>query len=292
MRLVTAELEGRPFPAAVDPEGGLLGLEQWGYNSVLALIEAGESAVARVAEELPVAAPDGKLGAVALFAPIPLPPRNVFCVGVNYREHIDEGVRGPGQGAPPAPVFFTKPWTTLRGDGETLRFPRNVADSLDWEAEIAVVVGSRGRNVSTEEARRLVFGVTLANDLSARDLQRRAGPWGQWFKGKSLDGSCPMGPMLVTLGEFGGEIPDLAFNLRVNGVEKQSTRMSQMIYGIPSILADLSVGLELLPGDIVLTGTPSGVGLWRDPQEFLGDGDEVVVEAEGIGRLGNTIRIA
>jgi len=290
MRLITARILDQAVPMLLRDDGGLVDLRPWGLHSLLELVQADLSVQARIAESAPNSEPSAIFGGVPLEAPIPVPPRNVFCVGANYRSHIEEGDRGPDQGPPPAPVFFTKPWTTLRGSGQVLEFPKQVALELDWEAEIACVIGRGGRNLSEDDAAQAVFGLTLANDLSARDIQLRNGNWGQWFQGKSLDGSCPMGPVLVTLDEFGGQIPDLEFRLTLNGVEKQSARMSEMVHGIPGILASLSVGLELLPGDVVLTGTPAGVGHWHDPKQFLADGDEVIIECPEIGQLSNVIR--
>lgn len=283
MRLVTVETEGGP-QAAVVRDGGVLPLEKMGFVSVRELIEAGPEAWDRVREEAQGLDPRGSLTEARLLAPIPDPPRNVFCVGVNYRAHFDEGDRPEGTEIPDAPVIFTKPWTALAGHDETVVIDRVATQQVDWEAELAVVIGRGGVNIPVEEAAGHVFGYTLANDVSARDLQLAHGSFGQWFKGKSLDGFCPMGPVLVTTDEI--DDPEaLHVELRVNGDIKQDFVSRDMINSVPRIIARLSLGMALLPGDVVLTGTAAGVGYWREPKEFLEAGDVVEIECEVFGVL-------
>jgi len=226
---------------------------------------------------------------VRLEAPIH-PARNVFCVGRNYLEHAKEGARASGRDLklPEVPTFFTKAPTAIAGPGQSLHLEARVSSEYDYEAELAVVVGVRCKDVAEEDAMRVVFGYTALNDVTARDLQRAHL---QWFKGKSLDDACPIGPWIVTADEIADpHALDIAF--RRNGVEKQRSRTSQMIFRIPRLIAELSKGMTLLPGDVIATGTPEGVGFARTPPEFLADGDVMEVEIETIGVLRNEVRIA
>ncbi len=225
------------------------------------------------------------LADVTLVAPIPNPRKNIFAVGRNYVEHVKEGAvaRESEVEIPKVPVFFTKAPTTVVGPGD-VPYPTATRE-LDWEAELAVVIGKGGCDIPAERALEHVFGYTAANDLSARDLQ-----FGhrQWFKGKSLDATCPLGPWVVTGDEL-GDPHRLDIECRVNGVVKQSSNTSNMIFGIPAIIESLSAGMTLEPGDVILTGTPEGVGYARKPPEFLGPGDVVEVDIPAIGVLSNTI---
>ena len=223
-----------------------------------------------------------------LVAPV-VPARNVFCVGRNYAEHAKEGARALGRELtlPEVPTFFTKAPTAIVGPDATLELEARVSGEYDYEAELAVVIGARCKDVPQERWRDVVFGYTCLNDVTARDLQRAHG---QWFKGKSLDDACPIGPWIVA-----GESLDpqrLDISLRLSGVEKQHSNTSQMIFPIPRLIAELSRGMTLLPGDVIATGTPQGVGFARTPPEFLRDGDEMLVEIEGIGSLRNHIHIS
>jgi len=214
------------------------------------------------------------LARVRLEAPIPRPARNVFCLGRNYKEHAAER----GAEAPPHPVYFTKvPESVLPPGGKVVHHP--VTKELDYEVELAVVIGTAGRDIRREQALQHVFGYTVVNDVTARDLQKRHG---QWFKGKTLDTFCPMGPVLVTA----DEIPDpqaLAITLRVNGETRQSSHTSKMIFPVDECISVLSEGLTLLPGDVIATGTPEGVGAATG--KFLQVGDKVEAEVEKIGVL-------
>lgn len=229
------------------------------------------------------------LAAVELDAPVQ-PSRNVFCVGRNYLEHIEEGARVAGREhkLPRVPTFFTKAPTAIASPGALLSFRRDVSSEYDFEAELAVVIGAQCRDVAESAAPHVVFGYTALNDLTARDLQREHG---QWFKGKSLDASCPIGPWIVTPDEL-GDPQSLELQLRRNGVQKQHSNTSKMIFPIARIIAELSKGMTLLPGDVIATGTPHGVGFARTPPEFLANGDLLEVDIERIGVLRNTIAIA
>ncbi|QYK40862.1 MAG: fumarylacetoacetate hydrolase family protein [Paracoccaceae bacterium] len=227
--------------------------------------------------------------AVRFLAPIPRPAKNVFCVGRNYAEHIAEGARAQNTtvAVTEVPVYFTKPPTAVIGAAEpVLTFPA-LSTQTDYEVELAVIIGTPGRDIPKDRALDHVFGYTILNDITARDVQRRHG--GQYFKGKGLDGSCPMGPWIVTA----DDLPDpqaVGIRLWVNGEKRQDSTTAAMIFDIPTLIASLSEGLTLEPGDIIATGTPSGVGYAMTPPRFLTDGDEVTCEIDGIGRLSNRVR--
>jgi 2-keto-4-pentenoate hydratase/2-oxohepta-3-ene-1,7-dioic acid hydratase in catechol pathway len=220
-------------------------------------------------------------------APIPRPPKNVFCLGRNYVAHAEEAARARGQElkVPPVPVIFTKAPTSVSGPFDDVAVDRGATQQVDWEVELGAVIGTGGRNITKGRALEHVFGYTVINDLSARDLQQQHM---QWFKGKSLDGFCPMGPVLVTADEF-GDPQSKRLRLRVNGVTKQDATTAAMIFPLDVIIEWLSKGLTLEPGDVIATGTPEGVGMGRTPPEFLQDGDVIETEVEGIGVLRNRI---
>jgi 2-keto-4-pentenoate hydratase/2-oxohepta-3-ene-1,7-dioic acid hydratase in catechol pathway len=220
-------------------------------------------------------------------APIPRPAKNVFCVGRNYLTHIEEGARARGVEVklPDAPVFFTKAPTAVTGPFDDIPWDRSVTHQVDWEAELAVVIGKTGRNIARANALEHVFGYTAVNDLSARDLQKSHF---QFFKGKSLDGFCPIGPAIVTADEFGSPVGK-RLTLRVNGDVKQNGNTRDMIFPVDALIASLSHGLTLEAGDIIACGTPDGVGFARTPPEFLQDGDVMETEVEGIGVMRNRI---
>jgi len=224
---------------------------------------------------------------VKLHAPIPQPRKNVMCMAVNYAEHAKESAGMGGQTAPPEiPILFTKATTTINAPDAPFVIDPNVSTKIDWEVELGVVIGKSGKNIRAEDALSHVFGYTVINDITARDLQSRHK---QFFKGKSLDGSCPIGPVVVTADEI-ADPQKLALHLRVNGETKQDSNTSEMVFGIPTIIATLSAGMTLEAGDIIATGTPSGVGFSRTPPEFLKAGDMVEAEVEGIGILRTPIQ--
>jgi len=284
MRLATCQRDGSTFVGAiiedriVDVAPDMVGLIAGGVS---ALEKA--RAVGRSAGGVPLAD-------VRLLAPIPRPQRDVFCVGWNYSEHFREGqlVRGKDVPAdlPEWPALFSKGPNTVTGPDAGVLFPAPHSEQLDWECELAVVIGREGRDIPEDMALEHVFGYTCANDVSVRDVQRRHG--GQWFKGKNFDTHLPLGPWIVTA----DEIPnphELRISTRVNGVTKQDSRTEHMVFTVPRIIRDLSAGMTLVPGDIIITGTPEGVGFARKPPEFLKIGDVVEVELERIGVLRNTV---
>ncbi len=299
MKLVTYQATGGPRAGLVVDDRVIDIASETGLpESVLELIRRGDDALEKL-RQLAAAAKGGSKGeplsGVRLVAPIPRPAKNVFCLGLNYQAHIDEGraARGenmPGAAGQPArpewPTYFTKAPTAVIGPGAIIPRHADVTERLDWEVELGLIVGPGGTNIPAERAYGHVFGYTIINDISAREVQRRHGQ--QWFKGKSLDGSCPMGPWIVTRDEL-GRADNLRLVCRVNGVVKQSSTTSLMIFNIPDIIGGLSAGLTLEPGDVIATGTPDGVGAARTPPEFLKAGDVVESEIEGIGVLRNTV---
>ena len=287
MRLVTvATAGGNPAGGVLTASGSIAPLARWGCQTVEALVQAGPATWAAVEREAAAATPAWPAGQ-PLRAPVARPPRNLLCAGLNYLPHFAEGDRA-GARMPPYPVIFTKPWTTIIGPADDLVVDPAATREADWEAELAVVIGTGGADIEPGQAMDHVFGYCLANDVSARDLQRANGTASQWHKGKSLDGFCPLGPHLVTpasMPDFG----ELRVQLTVNGVLKQDFRPADMYWPVPALIAYLSAGMALLPGDVILTGTGSGVGLWRDPPEFLRDGDVMQICCPGLGELRNQV---
>jgi 2-keto-4-pentenoate hydratase/2-oxohepta-3-ene-1,7-dioic acid hydratase in catechol pathway len=228
--------------------------------------------------------------AIRWHAPIPRPAKNIFCVGLNYVSHMNEtsAARGRERKIPEVPVFFGKAPTTVTGPFDPVPWDRRVTQQVDYEAELGVVIGISGKNISRAAALGHVFGYTIINDVSARDVQLKHM---QWFKGKSLDGFCPMGPSIVTADEFGGP-QNKRISLRVNGDERQHATTADMIFPVDVIIEWLSLGMTLEPGDIIATGTPEGVGLGRTPPAYLNDGDVVETEIEGIGVMRNRIQVS
>jgi 2-keto-4-pentenoate hydratase/2-oxohepta-3-ene-1,7-dioic acid hydratase in catechol pathway len=229
------------------------------------------------------------LDQVVLLAPV-RPRKNVFCVGRNYMGHAEEiaRTRGTALKLPSVPTFFSKAPTSVMDPFATLHLSPEVSSEYDWEAELAVVIGTRCRDVAEEDALSVVFGYTCLNDVTARDLQTAHQ---QWFKGKSLDETCPIGPWIVSAADV-GDPQNLHIALRLGSETKQSSNTSQMIFGVKAIIASLSRGMTLEPGDVIATGTPDGVGFARTPPEFLKDGDVMEVEIEKIGVLRNSVRLA
>jgi 2-keto-4-pentenoate hydratase/2-oxohepta-3-ene-1,7-dioic acid hydratase in catechol pathway len=259
-------------------------------TTLLDLIQRGPDTWKRMSELVVQVSPSTghPIANVRWHAPIPRPLKNVFCLGRNYVAHAEEAARARGQEVkiPTIPVIFTKAPTSVTGPFNDIPVDRSVTQQVDWEVELGAVIGKTGRNISKADALQHVFGYTVINDVSARDLQQQHM---QWFKGKSLDGFCPMGPFVVTADEF-GDPQSKQLQLRVNGVAKQDASTAKMIFPVDVIIEWLSKGLTLEAGDIIATGTPEGVGMGRTPQEFLVDGDMLETEVEGIGTLRNRIK--
>ncbi|HVJ41940.1 MAG TPA: fumarylacetoacetate hydrolase family protein [Dongiaceae bacterium] len=234
------------------------------------------------------------LSEVKLAAPIPQPRRNIFCIGKNYRAHAEEVARsGKGSAAasdkdpvPTAPIVFTKVPESVIGPGETIRIDPRVSSKIDYEAELAVIIGRGGRHIAREDALDHVWGYTIVNDVTARDMQRRHQ---QWLLGKSQDTFCPMGPWLVTRDEI--DIADTRIRCWVNDELRQDASTSDLIFDIPTLIATISAGITLLPGDIIATGTPAGVGIGFEPPKYLLPGDRVRIEIERIGVLENSVAL-
>ncbi|MFO7170804.1 MAG: fumarylacetoacetate hydrolase family protein [Chloroflexota bacterium] len=286
MRLVTYRDEG------VVRIGAIKGDQMVALDAVapdmLTLIERGEEglSLARAAvERADHVTPLDKID--RLLAPIPRPRQNVICLGMNYVAHAIESDRARGREPklPEFPVFFTKAAHTVCGPEDDIPLDPRVTKELDYEVELAFIIGRGGKNISRENALSHVFGYTIINDISARDLQSRHQ---QFFKGKSLDRGCPMGPWIVTA----DEIPDpskLGIRLRLNGETRQDSHTGDLIFDIPAIIEYFSLGTTLEPGMIFATGTPAGVGLGRNPPEYMKPGDVMEAEIDQIGVLRNRI---
>jgi 2-keto-4-pentenoate hydratase/2-oxohepta-3-ene-1,7-dioic acid hydratase in catechol pathway len=298
VRICTFEQRGNPAAGVVAADDTIVSTVDLvggatDEDDVLDLLLSGEEFWAELRSAAHTAGNGIPLRSAKLLAPIPRPPRNVFCVGWNYSEHFEEGKlsRGPTgaqlapQEIPQFPALFTKNPATVVGPEAPVFFPSPHSEQLDWEAELAVVIGKSGRDIAEADAMGYVFGYTCANDVSVRDVQRRHG--GQWFKGKNFDTHLPTGPWIVTADELNPS--DLAIRSRVNGVGKQDSRTKFMVFKIPRLIAEISAGCTLWPGDMIITGTPAGVGFARTPPEYLKVGDTVEIEIEGIGVLRNTI---
>jgi 2-keto-4-pentenoate hydratase/2-oxohepta-3-ene-1,7-dioic acid hydratase in catechol pathway len=228
------------------------------------------------------------LAGASLAAPVRRFRRDVLCTGWNYWDHFEES-KGKREGQdvdrPKAPTFFTKSPDVVIGPQDDIAFDARISAKWDYEAEIAIVIGKGGRSIPRSRAHEHIFGFCLANDVSQRDLQRRHG--GQWLKGKSIDGTMPLGPYVVTPDEV--DLPKVRLQCLLNGELMQNAVAAQMAFPIDELIAELSFGMTLHPGDVLLTGTPSGIGNAREPQIFLKAGDEVVVRAEGLGELRNRL---
>lgn len=207
-------------------------------------------------------------------------PGKIVALGLNYKDHIEE----TGRAVPDFPVIFAKFPSSVADPDEEIPIPQ-VTDQLDWEVELGIVIGTNCKNVTEDDALDYVAGYTIINDLSARDLQKDDG---QWIRGKSLDGLCPMGPCIVTTEEL-GKADNLEMYTKVNGITKQESTSANLLFSVPEIVSYLSKSFTLEAGDVIATGTPSGVGFARNPPEFLEPGDEVELYIEGIGKLRNRI---
>jgi 2-keto-4-pentenoate hydratase/2-oxohepta-3-ene-1,7-dioic acid hydratase in catechol pathway len=245
------------------------------------------------ARSLALHAPRQDRDSVHLLAPLRAFNRDILCTGWNYWDHFFESA-GRRQGQEPAeapehPTFFTKGPLSLTGPYEPIPFDPTISVQWDYEAELAIVIGKAGRSIPESRAAEHVAGVLVANDISQRDVQRAHG--GQWLKGKSLDATTPIGPWLTTWDEV-ADVQDLDISFELNGVLMQSASTSEMAFSISRVIAELSWGMTLLPGDLILTGTPSGIGNARTPQEFLTEGDLLVTRIGGLGELRNRVAVA
>ena len=297
MRLATFDAGRGPRVGVIAPDDTLVALTDLvpdAPEDMLGVIGAGDALHARMRDVASRAKNGAKLATVRLLAPIARPRRNVFCVGWNYAEHFAEGARirtstqatTAQQEIPEFPALFSKNPATVTGPEAPIWYPDPHSTQLDWECELAVIIGRPGLDIDEAAAMTHVFGYTCANDVSVRDVQRRHG--GQWFKGKNFDSHLPLGPWIVTADEL--DPAALRIQTRVNGQTKQDSNTRFMVFKLPRLVREFSSGCRLESGDVMITGTPEGVGFARKPPEFLTIGDVVEVEIEGIGVLRNTVQ--
>lgn len=293
MRLVTfaREGQGQHEVGALSSDGAVLdlGAADAALKGVTMLgVAGGGAAMLDRLREAVARAP--KVAGARLCAPIPRPPKNVFCVGKNYHEHAKEfagsGFDGGAKDVvPPFPVVFSKPHTAIIANGEPILGDLDPTGGLDYEGELAVVIGRGGRGIAKADALRHVFGYTIVNDVTARHLQKRHS---QWILGKGLDTFCPMGPAILTA----DEVPDptkLMLSTFVNGERRQHATVADLIFDIPTLIEAISAAITLEPGDVIATGTPVGVGIGFNPPKFLQKGDVIRIEVPGIGTLENQV---
>jgi len=289
MRIATIEVNGGPHVAIVDDAGehywDIADLMPQFSGDMLDLIKA----MPDPARQLKPVGPGQPLAGVRLQAPLGRLDRNLFLVGKNYHEHAKEfsgsGFDSSGQVVPSAPNVFTKPASTIVGPHDDIDSHPEVTQQMDYEAELAVVIGKGGRGIRKEDAYSHVWGYTVVNDVTARDLQKLHG---QWFLGKSLDTFCPMGPWIVTADAI--DPANTRVQCWVNGEPRQDANTADLIFDIPTLIATISAGIELKPGDVIVTGTPVGVGIGFKPPKFLKAGDVVRIAIDGIGAIENTVR--
>jgi 2-keto-4-pentenoate hydratase/2-oxohepta-3-ene-1,7-dioic acid hydratase in catechol pathway len=261
-------------------------------NRMLELIDLGPAAVTAINELLVDCGEKFPMGTavpaanVRLLAPIPRPRKNIFGIGLNYLDHVAEAAEAlqTSPDLPRQPVIFSKPPTTVVGDGDPVLHNGAITQQLDWEVELGVVIGTAARRVKREQALSHVFGYTVIVDMSARDCRRA----GQWIYSKGQDSYAPMGPVIVTADEV-ADPQQLDLWLSVNGVEKQRSNTSHMLFKVDELIADISQGITLEPGDIIASGTPEGVGAGRTPQEWLWPGDVIEASVAGIGTIRNPV---
>ena len=260
-----------------------------GADDMLSLIRLGDDGI-RALKRGPEAQP---LADIRLAAPLPRPPRNIMCIGKNYFDHAHEFARSgfdsstqdvARDAVPSAPIVFTKMPETVIADEDIVPYPHGISDCLDYEAELAVIIGRGGRGITRQDALSHVWGYTIVNDITARDLQGRHK---QWFLGKSQDGFCPMGPWIVTADEV--DPATLQVRCWVGDELRQDASTGSLIFDIPTLIETISAGITLMPGDVIATGTPAGVGIGFTPPRYLRSGDRVTIEISGIGRISNVV---
>jgi 2-keto-4-pentenoate hydratase/2-oxohepta-3-ene-1,7-dioic acid hydratase in catechol pathway len=299
MKLVTYRVADEASRLGVIWDELIVDVEDFGFevgldfpSNMLDFIDLGSIAVSALSEALNQAETRDLLGTsipatnAELLAPIPRPRKNIFGIGLNYTEHVAEAAHSLDTSSelPQEPVIFTKLPTAVIGDGDSICHNKNITQQLDWEAELAVIIGKKCHRVNKDEALNYVFGYTVINDISARDCRRA----GQWVVSKSQYSFAPMGPCIVTADEI-KDPHNLNIQCHVNGIEKQNSSTKYMLFNINDLIEDISQGLLLEPGDIIATGTPAGVGAGRDPQEFMWPGDVLETSIEGIGKIRNSV---
>jgi 2-keto-4-pentenoate hydratase/2-oxohepta-3-ene-1,7-dioic acid hydratase in catechol pathway len=285
MRFVTFQQGSDARPGVVE-DGRVIDLSAIAPD-LLSIIEMGDDGLQRARDAVRDATSTLALEDVTVLAPIPRPRKNVMCVGMNYVEHAYESARSRGlpETLPPHPVFFTKAVTAVNKPEGVVPYDASISEQYDWEVELAVVIGRTSKDIPEERALDYVWGYTIINDVSVRDVQNRHQ---QFFKGKSFDGTCPMGPVIVTADEI-GDPHNLRLTLRINGKTMQDSNTNDLVFKIPTLLAVLSRGQTLEAGDLLATGTPSGVGMGHTPPTWLVPGDVMEAEIEKIGVLRNRV---
>jgi len=299
MKLVTYRLGQKESRLGVTQDSLIIDVQNFGEridlslpSSMLEFIDLGSIAVSSLSEILSKTKARDFVGVsvpienAKILAPIPRPRKNIFGIGLNYTEHIAESARSLDTSSelPQEPIIFSKFPTAVIGNGEPICHNQKITQQLDWEAELAVVIGKKCNRVDKADALQHVFGYTVINDISARDCRRA----GQWVVSKSQYSFAPMGPCIVTADEI-KDPHNLNISCHVNGTEKQNSNTKFMLFNINDLIEDISQGLLLEPGDIIATGTPAGVGAGRDPQEFMWPGDVLETSIEGIGKIRNPI---
>ena len=285
MKLASFSWKNKPGIGLVDEINGVLKRPQ-----MMTSTGVGDGVTTLIGRELPDTDQDIEIADVSLCAPIPRPRRNIFCVGKNYHDHAQEFSRSGFDSSavqgeiPQAPIIFSKVPESVIGPGQPIRIDETVSSSVDYEVELAVIIGKMGRNIRPEAALDHVWGYTIINDVTARDLQ---GLHSQWLIGKSQDTFCPMGPWVVLADAL--DLSDTKVSCFVNGELRQEANTSQLIFDVPTIIAALSNGITLMAGDVIATGTPAGVGIGFKPPKYLLTGDRVKMQIDGIGTLENPV---
>ena len=285
MKLASFSWKNKPGIGLVDEFNGVLKRPQ-----MIAGTCVGDGVTTLIDRELPDTDQEIQIADVSLSAPIPRPRRNIFCVGKNYHDHAQEFSRSGFDSSavqgeiPQAPIIFSKVPESVIGPGQPIRIDETVSSAVDYEVELAVIIGKTGRNIRPEAALDHVWGYTIINDVTARDLQ---GLHSQWLIGKSQDTFCPMGPWVVLADAL--DLSDTKVSCFVNGELRQEANTSQLIFDVPTIIAALSNGITLMAGDVIATGTPAGVGIGFKPPKYLLTGDRVKMQIDGIGTLENPV---
>ncbi|MAZ04394.1 MAG: hydrolase [Sneathiella sp.] len=285
MKLAVFNWKGRAQIGRVSDDGKTVECLDMPVDSI-----ASTGVVSLIGKPLPKVLEKVALSEVELLAPVPRPSRNIFCVGKNYHEHAKEfSASGFDSSAakgtvPEAPIVFSKLPETVVTNGAPIRLDKSVSTAIDYEAELAVIIGKPGRNISKDDALSHVWGYTIVNDVTARDLQ---GHHSQWLIGKSQDSFCPMGPWAVTADEV--DLSDIPVKCWINGELRQDSNTGLLIFDVPTIIAAISNGITLQAGDVIATGTPAGVGIGFKPPKYLQPGDSVRIEIGGIGTLENPV---
>jgi 2-keto-4-pentenoate hydratase/2-oxohepta-3-ene-1,7-dioic acid hydratase in catechol pathway len=285
LRIATFEHQGQRHVGLVSADA----TEVTPFKLDAAAAQSGALALIGRTQLAPLQAQALPLSAVRLEAPIPRPRRNLFCVGRNYHEHAkelrDSVFKNNSANVATWPIVFTKVPECVVGPYDDVRLPQGITEQVDYESELAVVIGREGKNITRENALSHIYGYTIVNDVTARDVQMRHQ---QWDLGKSFDTFCPMGPWIVTADELDGT--QTRVRGWVNGQLRQNGHTSDLIFDIPTLIETCSRGITLYPGDIIATGTPAGVGMGLNPPQYLQSGDTVRVEIEGLGAIENRFR--